>query len=104
MSMQTAPARAEIRKVHTYDSIFRPKRQAYPAHCNCNPTPPSCKDGPPGPPGPPGHDGRMKEYLFHQFTKNTFFFIDNGDPGPDGHPGNSGPNGYPEPGNLLNIY
>ena len=60
MSMQAiAPGRAQARAQEpTFDSIFRPKRQAYPAHCNCQPTPPTCANGPPGPPGEPGHDGR----------------------------------------------
>ena len=70
MSMQeVAPARAQVRaaEVPNFDSIFRPKRQAYPAHCNCHPTPPTCAPGPAGDAGLPGNDA---QYVF--FTQLYF--------------------------------
>ena len=96
MSMQeVAPARAQVRaaEVPNFDSIFRPKRQAYPAHCNCHPTPPTCADGPPGPAGEPGHDGRKTRIFLHQSIQChviILFSLDNGDPGPPGEPGHHG--------------
>lgn len=64
MNMQAAVSgRASRAHTPSFDSIFRPKRQAgFPAHCNCAPQP-KCEPGPPGPPGPPGHDGRKHYYI-----------------------------------------
>ena len=92
MSMQEiAPARAQVRaaEVPNFDSIFRPKRQAYPTYCNCPPKLPSCVDGPPGPPGPPGYDGRMKKKFPSRIKTNAVivFFSENGDQGPPGQTG-----------------
>ncbi len=65
MSVQQQRAPEVRAEQATFDSIFRPKRQAYPAHCNCAPKASGCQDGPPGPPGPPGHDGRTKIFPLH---------------------------------------
>jgi hypothetical protein len=80
-------SRAQVRaKVPDFDSIFRPKRQAYPSYCICEPIKPMCPDGPAGPAGPAGQDGRKNEVKYFIYSEQYCIFLQN--PAVVAHPDN----------------